>query len=698
MTKKISNLNSLFPLIYFTFFIITAPVKGQDLCPPSFLEGAPLNGAVELYWEEPDSLGGFGQEVFSVCFSTCESAAEGLTIEHIGQDTSGGWFQDSDGEYGCGTDMYACTDGSSDHFSAFASYSDTLVPVNSRMSTDLINLSPYTSATLYFDEYIEFSDYANDSNWVEISTNGTDWIPVYYSNPMELGDGFVANFVDLSDYAGQSIYLGFRFFDSIGYNENWYVDNIRVFGGDGSDFENPCGNLTGYNVFQGTSNVGTSETNSFIATGLTNNVDYCFSVTAVYDEGESVNSASACLAPLDPFQITQSSFRDTLDPVAGEYSVFEFSLINSDTANHDFHFSSDVIIEPTSENTLLSDDFNTGASTNFFDSEGFWSIGTSEAANGLYLSYPEDSDGAFYYYNDGDAYYQTYYEPSSPILQSQAIQYDGSGPVFFMLDMYYPQPYGDCSSGGGYSEDASIVVSSDNGLTWTVVDSTFRTAVHWSGYYAFDNTEANWHSLMYNITPYIQPGIFNVGIHYDDCGGNWSSGIGVDNIHVIQGDNTNWLSWERLSGEIVSGDTMSMSLSMMPQQDQNEYETASLYLEGMTMFQSIDIDMITDPASAGVDQDALPNKYVLYQNYPNPFNPVTTLRYNLPQAQIVNISIYDMMGRKVRSLINRSETAGYKSIQWDATNDFGTLVSAGLYLYRIQAGDFVQIRKMVLLK
>ena len=65
MTKKIFNLNFLFPLFFIAFLIIAIPVKGQDLCPPSFLEGIPLNGAVELYWDEPDSLGGFGEEVFS---------------------------------------------------------------------------------------------------------------------------------------------------------------------------------------------------------------------------------------------------------------------------------------------------------------------------------------------------------------------------------------------------------------------------------------------------------------------------------------------------------------------------------------------------------------------------------------------------------------------------------------------------------
>ena len=96
--------------------------------------------------------------------------------------------------------------------------------------------------------------------------------------------------------------------------------------------------------------------------------------------------------------------------------------------------------------------------------------------------------------------------------------------------------------------------------------------------------------------------------------------------------------------------------------------------------------------------DALPNKYALHQIHPNPFNPVTTLRYSLPQDQMVTITIYDMMGRTVRNLINRQETAGYKSIEWDSANDVGVSVSAGLYLYRIQAGDFVQTRKMVLLK
>ena len=77
---------------------------------------------------------------------------------------------------------------------------------------------------------------------------------------------------------------------------------------------------------------------------------------------------------------------------------------------------------------------------------------------------------------------------------------------------------------------------------------------------------------------------------------------------------------------------------------------------------------------------------------------MTTLRYELPEDVLVNITIYDMMGRIVKTLVNGSQTAGYRSIQWNTANDNNEPVSAGLYLYTIQAGDFRQTKKMVLLK
>jgi hypothetical protein len=93
-----------------------------------------------------------------------------------------------------------------------------------------------------------------------------------------------------------------------------------------------------------------------------------------------------------------------------------------------------------------------------------------------------------------------------------------------------------------------------------------------------------------------------------------------------------------------------------------------------------------------------PITFTLHQNYPNPFNPITSLRYDLPEQAQVTLTIYDLMGREVTQLVNTTQDAGYRSVQWNATDMHGKPVSGGVYLYQIQVGEFVQTRKMVLLK
>jgi len=106
-----------------------------------------------------------------------------------------------------------------------------------------------------------------------------------------------------------------------------------------------------------------------------------------------------------------------------------------------------------------------------------------------------------------------------------------------------------------------------------------------------------------------------------------------------------------------------------------------------------------DPITTSLEYGGIvPKEFILHQNYPNPFNPLTTVRYDLPEEGFINIIIYDMMGRVVKTLVNGSQTAGFKTIQWNATNDRNEPVSAGLYIYRLQAGEFRQTKKMVLVK
>ncbi|MCK4427577.1 MAG: T9SS type A sorting domain-containing protein [candidate division Zixibacteria bacterium] len=99
-----------------------------------------------------------------------------------------------------------------------------------------------------------------------------------------------------------------------------------------------------------------------------------------------------------------------------------------------------------------------------------------------------------------------------------------------------------------------------------------------------------------------------------------------------------------------------------------------------------------------VDQAELPKEFGLRQNYPNPFNPTTVIQYALPKASFVKIQIYNILGQKVRSLVDEPQEPGYKTIRWDGEDDGGNEVSSGVYFYRIEAADFVKCRKMVLLK
>ena len=82
-------------------------------------------------------------------------------------------------------------------------------------------------------------------------------------------------------------------------------------------------------------------------------------------------------------------------------------------------------------------------------------------------------------------------------------------------------------------------------------------------------------------------------------------------------------------------------------------------------------------------ETVIPSTFTLHQNFPNPFNPTTTLRYDLPSDAFVTLSIYDMLGREITKLVNTTQQAGFKSIQWNAKDSFGKSVSAGVYLYQI---------------
>jgi len=95
----------------------------------------------------------------------------------------------------------------------------------------------------------------------------------------------------------------------------------------------------------------------------------------------------------------------------------------------------------------------------------------------------------------------------------------------------------------------------------------------------------------------------------------------------------------------------------------------------------------------GGAQPELPKDFSLSQNYPNPFNPITEIRYALPKPYQVKLEVYNLLGQRVATLVDDYQPAGYKAVRWD-----GGRCASGIYLYRFEAGDFRDVRRMILLK
>ena len=161
-----------------------------------------------------------------------------------------------------------------------------------------------------------------------------------------------------------------------------------------------------------------------------------------------------------------------------------------------------------------------------------------------------------------------------------------------------------------------------------------------------------------------------------------------------------WLTMNPLSGTVSPEGSASILLTLNAEGIDPGNYTAGISINSNDPDQGTVIIplSLTVNGMSSENEALLPQEFALHQNYPNPFNPVTRIRYDLPENSMVNITVYDMLGREVNTLVNQVQDAGFKSIIWDATNDYGKAISAGIYLYQIQAGDYIHTQKMVLLK
>ncbi len=130
----------------------------------------------------------------------------------------------------------------------------------------------------------------------------------------------------------------------------------------------------------------------------------------------------------------------------------------------------------------------------------------------------------------------------------------------------------------------------------------------------------------------------------------------------------------------------------------NGYTTQDSIISPITVSQDTisNVDFTLEPIVSALGKNGsltLPEKYALQQNYPNPFNPQTTIRYQLPNESMVELSLFNSLGQKIRTLVKKHQNAGYYSIAFQADG-----LSSGIYFYHLKAGKFAAVGKMILMK
>ena len=199
----------------------------------------------------------------------------------------------------------------------------------------------------------------------------------------------------------------------------------------------------------------------------------------------------------------------------------------------------------------------------------------------------------------------------------------------------------------------------------------------------------------------------NPGITFDDFFNFFGSGKIVPTASHDLADIREFIVGQRVEGLVLpeaSGGTAPLTYSLSPALPAGlSFDAATRTISGTPQMaaETAYTYTVTDVngASASLALQTLPATFALADNFPNPFNPATTIKYALPQAADVELTVYNVVGQVVRTLVAEHQSAGRYVVEWDATNDSGHSLSAGMYFYRLQAGEeFREVKKMLLLK
>jgi hypothetical protein len=234
----------------------------------------------------------------------------------------------------------------------------------------------------------------------------------------------------------------------------------------------------------------------------------------------------------------------------------------------------------------------------------------------------------------------------------------------------------------------------------TLADSTISQGMHWSVFFVraataepliyFDSPVDSGYSLD-NLSPYAPLGL---SVAYNSGGGTqleWEEHFEEDfqYFRIYRNESEDFIPD---SGDLVQSTTGTDWLDTVEKGWKYYYKISAVDFSGN------ESDAVSATSTTGDDTPQAPDAFALYQNVPNPFNPSTTIMFDLPEAAQVKLCVYNVKGELITTIVDRHMTEGRKEFGWAAKDNGGRAVSSGIYFYRLVAGDFVQTKKMVLLR
>jgi len=591
-----------------------------------------------------------------------------------------------------------------------------LTPIEGEETGLMPTFSWTTSADMDANDTVSYTlNYGSDpSNFTSVSTGNN----LTYTPDADLMDntGYAWQVV-ATDQMGATFTTGFQSF-----NVNSANDNPNMFGlispDSGSTVSNlrallvwsPTADLDGDNVMFDVQlngrTIGTTNHNYFYADSLVEDMTYTWSVSATDNNGGSTESGTwsftvnAQNAPPSPFAI--------ISPDSG-------IVLNTQDINFEWEASGDM--DPM-DSVHYSIDILSGTTHMHFETNSLSLLSENLMDNSVYHWGVRafDMNGGMTENIGGPEMFVINVTNDAPTAASLVAPLDGSiqthlAPSFFWTRSSDPDPMDHVGYtmnwwAVGGTESQSVNTES-NGVTPEVNlmdNSQFGWMVTANDMHGAESSSDS--SYFYTDAFPEPPSNFATVAPEDNAEGIptevefvWNETDDPDPVEEIHYQLVYATDWEDNSTYVYSDLLEDTSLTVtLDNNSQYYWLVEALDSDGFVVGSNDNTPNTMVVGTLSIDGADIPEIFALHQNYPNPFNPTTQIKYDLPEDALVTITIYDLMGRNIKSLVNRSQSAGYRSIQWNATNILGEPVSAGMYIYMIQAGEFRQTKKMVLLK